>query len=502
METSESRILLFDRESETQKLFGEVAVELGLDIVIVSDREKGIAELSSCKPCLIIASDDFPNLPGFVLLEEIAKKNLDIPVAVISSQPDNAIKALRSGAVDFFGKPVSKDEITSRIPALLEKNRKSIIPPQSGNNSEKIMKLERDIKELNDLLRISSSLDVTGDSRRILQRLSDVAAESMDFEAASIMLVNKRENVLEFVVASGVQGGRLETLKIPMGEGIAGWVALHGKPQVVNDTSADERFTGKVDDESGFVTRQILAVPLKLDGEIIGILEVINSKDGRVLSDDDVRVLEDISERAALVIGTSKTIESQQNFYIQVTNILVKAIEKKDTYGEGHSWRVAELCHKVGNAYGLDEDEMNDLYFSSLLHDIGKLEIPGVLLNKRNLSERERDFLRQHPVKGAKLIEQIIVWKSAVPGILYHHENWDGSGYPFGHSGESIPLGARIVNIAESFTVMRSPNTYKRQLTLKETILEIMRSSGKQFDPTIVRLFIKVLEQETSLRNY
>ncbi|MFC1508416.1 HD domain-containing phosphohydrolase [Candidatus Omnitrophota bacterium] len=502
METSDTRILLFDRDPESQKLFGEIAGELGLDIVTVSDRESGLAELSSCKPRLIIASDDFPKLPGFVLLEEIARKNLDIPVAIISSQPENLIKALRSGAVDFFRKPVFKAEIASRIPAILKKNRESIIHPPSGNNTEKIRKLERDIKELNDLLRISSSLDVTGDSRRILQRLSDVAAESTGFEAASIMLVNKRENVLEFVVASGEKGGRLETLKIPMGEGIAGWVALHGKPQVVNDTTTDERFTGKVDDESGFVTKQILAVPMKLDGEIIGILEVINSKDGRVLSDDDVRVLGELSDRAALVIGTSKTIESQQNFYIQVTNILVKAIEKKDTFGEGHSWRVAELCHKVGNAFGLDEDEMNDLYFSSLLHDIGKLEVPGVLLNKRNLSERERDLLRQHPVKGAKLIEQIIVWKSAVPGILYHHENWDGSGYPFGHSGKSIPLGARIVNIAESFTVMRSPTTYKRQMTLKETILEIMRGAGKQFDPNLVRLFIKVLEQETSLRSY
>ena len=171
-------------------------------------------------------------------------------------------------------------------------------------------------------------------------------------------------------------------------------------------------------------------------------------------------------------------------------------------YAESHSWKVAELCHKIGVELGLSGNEMNDLYFGSLLHDIGKLEIPGILLNKRNLSEREKDFLRQHPVKGAKLIEQIILWKSAVPCILYHHENWDGTGYPFGRAGDSIPLLARIVNIAESFIVMRSPNSYKRQLTLKESILEIMRGSGKQFDPEIVKTFIRVLEKESAMRSF
>jgi len=240
---------------------------------------------------------------------------------------------------------------------------------------------------------------------------------------------------------------------------------------------------------------------MTLQGTIIGILEVINTTDNREFGDDDIRVLNDIAERAALVISMTKKIEAQENFYIQITNILVKAIEKKEMYAENHSWKVAELCHRIGVEMGLSENEMNDLYFGSLLHDIGKLEIPGVLLNKRNLSDREKDFLRQHPVKGAKLIEQIILWKAAVPAILYHHEHWDGSGYPFGRVGESIPLLARIINIAESYTVMRSPNTYKRQLTLKESIIEMMRGAGKQFDPEIVKVFIKVLERETALRS-
>jgi len=193
-----------------------------------------------------------------------------------------------------------------------------------------------------------------------------------------------------------------------------------------------------------------------------------------------------------------RKIESQQNFYTQITNIIVRAIERKDVFSDGHSWRVAEICHKISHFMNLSESEKNDLHFGSLLHDIGKLDMPSILFNKRTLTDRERELLRQHPAKGAKLISPIAVWRSIVPCVLYHHEAWDGNGYPFGRSGDSIPLSARIIALAEAFTVMRSSNSYKRQLTLKEAVLEVMRCSGKQFDPEIVKVFIRVLEKETT----
>jgi putative nucleotidyltransferase with HDIG domain len=322
----------------------------------------------------------------------------------------------------------------------------------------------------------------------------------MNCEAASIMLTNEREQALEFVVVSGEKKHKLDTLKVPLGEGIAGWVAMNSKPQIVNDTKSDKRFTGKVDDESGFVTRKILAVPMILDKETIGVLEVINTRDGRDFTNDDLRILDDMSSRIATVISATKKIENQQNFYVQTTDILVRAIEKKDIYTEGHSWVVAEYCHKMATVMGLSNTEKNDIHFGALLHDIGKLNLPSFLFNKRILTEREKEIIRQHPVQGAKLLEPITLWKSVVPYVLYHHEAWDGSGYPFGRSGDSIPIGARIINLTEAYSIMRSANSYKPQMTLKESILEIMRASGKQFDPGVVRSFIAILEKENSPR--
>ncbi|MFC1691980.1 HD domain-containing phosphohydrolase [Candidatus Latescibacterota bacterium] len=495
---TEHRILLFEQNGETVKLFKETLADLGYDVEPVEGSTEGMTVLEKNPPELVIADVEFPEVSGLDILEIIKKRNLQIPVLITGKTTGlPVIQAFREGAVDYLLKPLDSSDLKERFCAYIKK-RDTMYKGDEAKIKELMKSIEHDNQEMNNLLKIDSSFTETSDSKAMLYRLTDLVAESMNCEAASIMLVNERDNTLEFVVATGEKKQRLETLSIPLGDGIAGWVALHGEAQIVNDTTEDTRFTGKVDKHSGFKTRQILAIPLRQDSNIIGVLEAINTKDNRILGDDDVRFLNAFGERVASVIETSRTIENHQNFYVQTTNILVNAVEKKDIFTEGHSWKVAELSHKISLAMNLSETEKTDLHYGSLLHDIGKLDMPSSLFTKRNLSQRELEYIRQHPVKSAKLIEPITFWKAAVPHILYHHESWDGSGYPFGRLGDSIPIGARIIHLGEAFSVMRASNTYKKQMSLKEAILEIMRCSGKQFDPEVVKVFIGVLQKETA----
>jgi response regulator RpfG family c-di-GMP phosphodiesterase len=498
---SKKKVLLFESDDDSRTLLKDAFTEIGYSVEEISGGLEGINVAEYFPVNLVVANMDYPGLSGLEILEWIKGKNLNTQVIITGdSSEETILRAFREGASDFIKKPFSKDIVKERITDILSK----IIKIADGDvtakdDTQKILEnLERKNKELNNLLKISSSFKLPGNTKKVmLNRLTELAAESMNCEAASILLINNRDKVLEFVVATGEKMQRLSTISVPVGEGIAGWVAVHGEPQIVNDTSKDKRFTGNVDAESGFVTRQILAIPLLMDEKIIGVLEIINTRDNRILGEDDLRAITALGERAATVIETSRTITDQQNFYVQTTNILVNAVEKRDIFNEGHPWKVAELCHKIAAIINLPDIERNDLHFGSLLHDIGKLDMPSTLFNKRNLSERELEFIRQHPVKGAKLLDPITMWHGVVPLVLYHHEAWDGSGYPFGRSGDSAPLGARIISIAEAFTVMRSPNSYKKQMSLKETILEIMRLSGKQFDPDIVKALISVLEKES-----
>ncbi len=491
---SKINILLFERDPDTIKIIQNALTDCGYIVEVVKNVLTGMNIIKKNHPDIIIADNDFPELPGLELLKEIQNLGNHSPVVLFGPKSDEIIlKAFRNGAVDYWTKPLFGKEMKERVD-IIRDNLSSY--KQSGDIKVLMDTVAIEKKELRGLLKITSSLNVSGDTKISLNHLTDLAAEIMNCEAASIMLVNERENVLEFVVVTGEKKHRLGTIKFPMGEGIAGWVAVHGKPQIVNDTKDDKRFTGRVDEESGFETRQILAVPMILDSEIIGVLEVINTKDRHDFKDDDLQTLSDMAERIATVIAATRKIEDQQNYFIQTTNIIVKAIEKKDIYAEGHSWKVAEYCHKVSTAMGLSKTEKDDLHFGSLLHDIGKLVLPSYIFNKRTLSERERELIKQHPVQGAKLLEPITLWRSVVPYILYHHEAWDGSGYPFGRKGDSVPIGARIIGLGEAFSIMRAVSSYKKQMTLKESILEIMRMSGKQFDPDIVKVFIGVLEKE------
>ncbi|MCD6307401.1 MAG: GAF domain-containing protein, partial [Candidatus Latescibacteria bacterium] len=459
MATAQSQVrgkkaLLFTDDSESATLIGETLAGDGIVTELARNGYASFDSLMEFTPDIIIADLNYSEISGFTILDGIKAKKLRMPVIIIGApSADDIITVFRSGAADFLKKPLDPGDIHDSVLSILTVNAAEIDGIDKDNISTLLKNVERNNRELTNLLKISSSLDISSDSREILNRLTELAAESMNCEAASILLINDRKNVLEFVVATGEKKQRISTISLPMGEGIAGWVAVNGEPQIVNETSTDPRFTGRIDKQSGFVTRQILAVPLKLDQSIIGVLEVINARDNRVLDDDDMRMLTEIGARAATIIATAKTIESQQNFYVQTTNIIVKAIEKKDMYTEGHPWRVAELCHMIAVEKGLGETDKSDLHYGALFHDIGKLDMPSILFNRRTLSDREREFMRQHPVKGAKLLEPITLWNNIVPYVLYHHESWDGSGYPFGRSGEDIPLGARIINLAESFAV-------------------------------------------------
>ena len=394
-------ILVFDDDAGFIDTVRTILRDYGYAVNVVNEGDSAIMQLETSNPDLIIANISFPGISGHEVLEWVAGKNLYIPVIITGdSSEKNILDSFRNGATDFIKKPVDPDFLKTRISAILSK-KGGEFRDNDYDADELASTMEHDKRDLSNLLRISSSVNVIGDTKIILNNLTELAAESMNCEAASILLVNERNNTLEFVVATGEKKQRLHTIAIPMGEGIAGWVAVHDEPQIVNDTSSDPRFTGKVDEESGFLTRQILAIPLKLETRVIGVLEVINSMENRELGQVDLTMLQEIGRHAAAVIETSKSIESHQNFYVQITNILVKAIEKKDLFNEGHPWKVAELCHKIAQVIEMSDIEKNDLHFGALLHDIGKLDMPSVLFNKRALSEREMEFIRQHPVKGA-----------------------------------------------------------------------------------------------------
>lgn len=180
---------------------------------------------------------------------------------------------------------------------------------------------------------------------------------------------------------------------------------------------------------------------------------------------------------------------------------LVAIIDGKDSYTGGHSRRVAEYVRQVALRLGMDEQDVNVLTYGAFLHDIGKLEIDRRILTKPGpLSDEERRLIQKHPLFGVNLLRQVMAFESVMPMIKYHHERFDGTGYPEGLQGEAIPLPARIIALADSYDAMRSQRPYRDAMSHEDAFAEIKKHAGRQFDPELAGVFLETVANADEAR--
>jgi len=187
-------------------------------------------------------------------------------------------------------------------------------------------------------------------------------------------------------------------------------------------------------------------------------------------------------------------LDKSEHDLLNTIKTLISVINSKDKYTYGHSERVVHYAVAVGKAMGLAEHELKILRVGAYLHDIGKIEIDREVLNKEDsLREDEQKVLFQHPSWGAQIISSVRSLKDVIPVVLYHHEKFDGSGYPAGLAGTDIPLAARILKVVDSYDAMTSPRPYQDVKTHEEAGEELRRCAGRDFDPEVVKVFLEVL---------
>jgi HD-GYP domain-containing protein (c-di-GMP phosphodiesterase class II) len=182
----------------------------------------------------------------------------------------------------------------------------------------------------------------------------------------------------------------------------------------------------------------------------------------------------------------------KQNWELEKTNqelleVMVKAIEARDSYTSGHSRRVADGARVISKALGLREREIERIVVAALLHDVGKIhEVFGAILSKPGkLTAEESAIMRTHPARSEELVRPVSALKDILPLIRHHHENWDGSGYPDGLFGDAIPLGSRIIMFADTIDAMTTDRPYRAALGERAVRKELEKFRGQQFDPKI-----------------
>ena len=362
-------------------------------------------------------------------------------------------------------------------------------------NTRLFEKYDSKVRKLKTLKEISRLLNSTLDEKEVKTRAMEAATQLMEAEVGSLLLIDEATQELYFEVALGDRGERVKEIRLKMGEGIAGWVAKTGEPVIVADAQKDPRFARKADDKSAFVTRTLICVPVKIRDKIIGVLQAINKLGAQPFSKWDLEEFQSLADQVAIAVDNANLYKELQEAFFGTAEALGDAIEAKDAYTAGHTRRVLAYSTAMGKQLNLPAAEFDNLKLAALLHDIGKIGIEDAILRKPGkLDDTERRRMEEHTTIGPKIVDHVKQLRKIVPGIMHHHEEYDGTGYPGGLKGDQIPLIARIIGAADCFDAMTTDRPYRKGLPIQTALDELRKMSGTQFDGNVVEAFHRAYE--------
>jgi HD-GYP domain-containing protein (c-di-GMP phosphodiesterase class II) len=345
------------------------------------------------------------------------------------------------------------------------------------------------------LYRVAAILNSSLDPALVRKAAMEAAVELLECETGSLYLIDAEKNELYFEVALGEKGEAVKQIRLKMGEGIAGWVAQEGKSDLVPDTSLDPRWAKRVDEKSKFKTRNMVTVPVKSQDQVIGVLQALNKLGDKKFNSLDLRLLENLADQVAIALENARLYKSQKEMFVETAQALATAIEKRDPYTGGHTRRVRDFSMAAAKYLELPPDDREWLLLAAILHDIGKIGVPDRVLNKPDrLDDSEFALMKSHPGYGYDILRQVKHLARAIPGMKYHHERFDGRGYPEGLAGLDIPRLARIITVADTWDAMTSDRPYRKGLSDQVAAEELIKFSGVQFDPEVVKAFIQAFE--------
>lgn len=376
----------------------------------------------------------------------------------------------------------------------MENNNPSNLP-QYWEDEDRLMSSDKILKFSTKQRLVIEAGRVLGseiDLDTLLDRIVVEALKVVDADRGSIWILDKKKNELWTKVATGISGRRL---RVPVGKGLAGMVAMTGKTINIPDAYQDERFDPSHDRSTGYRTQSLLTVPMKnMRGSVTGVIQVLNQLEGLPFSIDDEELLSSLANHAAIAIENAQLYEDLEDSYRQTLLAMTSLLELRDQETENHSIRVVQFALRIAAEMGInDPNRIRTLQLGATLHDIGKIGVSDtILLKPGRLTDEEYREMQKHTTYGYEVLKNIPFIGDAALIVLHHHEKYNGKGYPMGLMGEEIPLGARIFMAADVLDALASRRPYKEPWPYLRIREEFMRCSGTDFDPQVVEAFLRI----------
>jgi PAS domain S-box-containing protein len=361
--------------------------------------------------------------------------------------------------------------------------------------------IRRHLARLAALRNVDMAIGASTDLRLTLNVLLEQVVEQLHVDAADILLLNPHSRLLEYAAGCGLRTKTPERVRLPLGESLAGHVALEQHMVQVPDLAVSGTSFGRAPLVAGEGFVAYFGAPLTAKGQNKGVLEVFH----RAPLEPDQEWLdffEALAAQAAIAIDSAQLFDTLQRMnsemiiaYDSTIEGWSRALDLRDKETEGHTVRVTEMTVSLAQAFGIPEEELVQIRRGALLHDIGKMGVPDSILVKPGpLTEEEWAIMRKHPGFAYELLSPILFLRPALDIPYCHHEKWDGTGYPRGLKGEQIPLSARIFSVVDVWDALRSDRAYRKGWPEEQVREYIESQSGAEFDPQVVPIFLDLIK--------
>jgi putative nucleotidyltransferase with HDIG domain len=526
---AEATILFVDDEQSILDISQEYFQRMGYEVLTA---ENGLRALEIIKDQAIdccITDINMPNMDGLELAGRIRDIDNTIPVVIITGYPSmaTAIQTMKNGVVDFLVKPISLKQMHLCLQRVLRERRLFAENMLLKNEVESKRRLEilnteltAKVEELGIMNKIMRDFESIRSIREVFQQAVSLAVDITPAEEIRFYVVNEAFDE-PFEVACGQKNQPHEVCEVrTLDESGQKYrpenaASMHTSHTDTEDEMTVKRFvTNSLSDRVPVIiptnppstnlsdvsmeglphtVKSFMMVPLKIRQKLFGVLTAVIKHEDHRFTQRDLYFLTIMSQKAALALENLALYENIYDNLISTLSAFVTAVEARDSYTHQHSNRVTEVALCIGQEMGLSKEDLNVLNFAGRLHDIGKIGIrDDILLKPGKLTPAEFEKIKEHPVIGANIIGQLGLWEREQQIIRYHHERFDGKGYPEGLRENHIPLLARILAVADAYDAMASDRAYRKKMETP-IILEIIReNSGTQFDPVVAEAFFTV----------
>lgn len=470
MGLSKPKILIVDDEASIRELCSRI---LGptYDVVAAPDGPTAIATARAQAPDLLLTDIRMPGMTGLEAARQIVAEAPEVSVVVMTgfSEFDNLLETVKLGVNGFLMKPFTPDDLRKTVDEGLRKGL--------------YFKRNTRLRALQPLLDLRGDRLGDVDQGRVFQVITETVLHELRADRVTLVALDEGGEELMVTTSAAEDAGPVTTTARADGaQASSSWKITP------NDLLAAEGVPDATVDEEG----RSLSVPLQSGGSVVGVLTA--ARDGTAFGGTDRDVLRVIAAQGAVAIENIRLSRRLRRSYWNTVYALAATVDLRDHPTREHSNRSVQYALAIAARMGLSPDRLEDLKGAALLHDIGKIGIDdGVLRKPGDLTAEEYDWMKTHTLMGAKILAMADFPPRVVEAVLFHHERFDGSGYPLGLRGDQIPVEARILAGVDALESMTTTRYYRVAMPIPQALAELERGRGTQFDPQVIDALLACL---------